>query len=79
MSNVLFVPKPAARLERKSFFACTLVLFNVKSSSKKDWEWKADKAAQIFKCKKPESDSGFICFADISMLINQFSLVFLYP
>ncbi len=38
----------AARLERKSFFAHTRVLFNVESLCKKDWEWKAEIAAQIF-------------------------------
>jgi len=38
----------AARIERKSFFACTRVLSNEKSSCKKDWEWKAEIAAQIF-------------------------------
>jgi len=37
----------AARLERKSFFAHTRVLFNVESLCKKDWEWKAEIAAQI--------------------------------
>ena len=42
-------------------------------------EWKAEIAAQNIKCKKPENDSGFICFDNISILINQFSLVFLYP
>ncbi|MNL07102.1 hypothetical protein D3C87_1277640 [compost metagenome] len=39
----------AARLERKSFFALTKVLLIIKSSCKKDWERKAEIAAQLFK------------------------------
>ena len=41
-----FYFESAARLERKSFFACTKVLFKLKWSCKKDWERKAEIAAK---------------------------------
>ncbi|KFC23208.1 hypothetical protein [Epilithonimonas lactis] len=37
-----FYVESAARLEWKSFFASSQVLFRLKSSGKKDWERKAD-------------------------------------
>ena len=52
MTNVVFIDnfcleaESAARLERKSFFALTQFLFKLKKKKKKDWERKADKAAQ---------------------------------
>ncbi|KFC21317.1 hypothetical protein IO89_14075 [Epilithonimonas lactis] len=44
----LFFTESAARLERKSFFACTQVLLKLKSSCKKDWEWKTEKLPKKF-------------------------------
>jgi hypothetical protein len=40
--DICFYDQIAARLERKSFFACTQFLFNLKNLCKKDWERKTD-------------------------------------